>query len=410
MKHRVVITGMGVVSPIGVTIRSFQEAMFAGKSGVGPIQLFDPGEFPCRIAAEVKDLVCTEFRDRRIGFAMEAAEQAIQDAGLADSAVLRSAGLSLGIGLEVLDLQDLLTWSRGANAQASRWHEKRLTFLQTPSDLCAHLISHRYGFEVPPQVHVSACAAGTDAIGAAFQEIRSGRRKVMLAGGTDSMINPLGVGGFCKLRALSTRNECPTQASRPFDRDRDGFVLGEGAGLLILENRETATARQAHIHAEIAGYGNSMDAYGISEPHPEGRGALQAMTRALSDAGICPEQIDAINAHGSSTPKNDVMETIAIRKLLGDRAGSVPVVSTKSMIGHLIAAAGAVEVIAATLCLKTGHVHPTLNLTVPDPDCDLDYAPGSTRVHPQRYSLSNSFAFGGQNAALVLRRKDVTDS
>ncbi len=410
MNHRVVITGMGVVSPIGVTIADFETSLFAGTSGVGPMTLFDPGQFPCRIAAEVKTSVCDKFRDRKIGFALVAAEQAIQDAGLDPSTGLSSAGLSLGIGLEVLDLQNLLTWSRqGVSLDHESW-ERRLTFLQTPSDLCAHLISHRWGMQVPPQVHVSACAAGTDAIGAAFHEIRSGRRQIMLAGGTDSMINPLGVGGFCKLRALSTRNDSPTQASRPFDRSRDGFVLGEGAGLLVLENRDVAIARRARIHAEIVGYGNSFDAHGISEPHPEGRGAFQAMSRAIRDAGIGPEQIDCINAHGSSTPKNDAMETIAIKQLLGDRAGSVPVVSTKSMIGHLIAAAGAVEVIAATLCLQNGKVHPTINLTDPDPDCDLDYVPGSVRLHTQRYVLSNSFAFGGQNAALVLRRKDPTDS
>jgi 3-oxoacyl-[acyl-carrier-protein] synthase II len=406
MKHRVAITGMGVVSPIGSTVKSFRDSLLAGVSGVGPITLFDPAELPTRIAAEVKTPLSLEFRDRKIGFALEAARQAFDDAGFTRPTNERDAdsGLSLGIGLEVLAMDDLIVWHQGA-VDVRDWPlARRLTFLQTPSDLCAHLLSHRFGLTAPPLVHVSACAAGTDAIGTAFRAICDGYRRLMLAGVADSMINPLGVGGFCKLRALSTSNDRPQQASRPFDATRDGFVLGEGAGMLVLENLTDATSRGATIHAEIVGYGNSFDAYGISEPHPEGRGAFQAMARALDDAGLSPDDIDCVNAHGSSTPKNDVMETLAIKRLFGDRAKSVPVVSTKSMIGHLIAAAGAVEVIAATLCLKAGWVHPTINLTEPDPACDLDYVPQQARQHEQRYVLSNSFAFGGQNACLVLRK------
>jgi 3-oxoacyl-[acyl-carrier-protein] synthase II len=255
----------------------------------------------------------------------------------------------------------------------------------------------------PPTLHTSACASGTDAIGQAFHMVRSGRRRWMLAGGTDSMINPMGVGGFCKISATSTHNDEPARASRPFDRRRDGFVLGEGAAVLVLERLEDARERGATIHAEIAGFGNSFDAHGISEPHPEGRGAHQAMTRALADAGIGPKRIDAVNAHGSSTPKNDVMETLALKRLLGERAKRVPVISTKSMIGHLIAAAGAVEAVAAILGMAGGWVHPTINLEEADPACDLDYVPGEARKHDQEYVLSNSFGFGGQNAALVIR-------
>ena len=423
MKHRVVITGMGVVSPIGSTTSSFQESLLAGRSGVGPITLFDPAELPTRIAAEVKTPLPHEFRDRKIGFALEAARQAFEDAGhtnptrergagIEEASLARRvsvAGLSLGIGLEVLAMEDLIAWQRGITELRDWPLARRLTFLQTPSDLCAHLVSQRFGLTAPPLVHVSACAAGTDAIGTAFRAIRDGHRRLMLAGGTDSMINPLGVGGFCKLRALSTSNDRPQQASRPFDATRDGFVLGEGAGMLVLENLADARSRGATIHAEIVGYGNSFDAYGISEPHPEGRGAFQAMSRALRDADLSPDDIDCVNAHGSSTPKNDVMETLAIKRLFGDRAKSVPVVSTKSMIGHLIAAAGAVEVIAATLCMQAGWLHPTINLTEPDPACDLDYVPNQARQHEQRFVLSNSFAFGGQNACLVLRRFDSSD-
>jgi 3-oxoacyl-[acyl-carrier-protein] synthase II len=281
-------------------------------------------------------------------------------------------------------------------------HE-RLTFLQTPSDLCVHLISNTHGLTCPPRTHVSACAAGTDAIGNAFRLVRSGRWRWAMAGGTDSMINPLGLAGFCKIGATSTANDPPQKASRPFDANRDGFVLGEGAGIVVLERLDDALARGATVHAEVVGYGNSFDAHGISEPHPEGRGAYQAMARAVADAGLTPDVIDCINAHGSSTPKNDPVETLAIKQLLGARAKQVPVVATKSMIGHLIAAAGAVEAIAAVLCMQSGWVHPTINLDEPDPACDLDYVPHKARPHEQRYVLSNSFGFGGQNATVLLR-------
>jgi 3-oxoacyl-[acyl-carrier-protein] synthase II len=299
-------------------------------------------------------------------------------------------------------MEDLAA-SRRPEFTPPRSARERLTFLQTPSDLCVHLLAHAYGLGRPPRTHTSACAAGTDAIGMAFRLIRSGGWRWALAGGTDSMINPLGLAGFCKIGATSTANDPPARASRPFDFGRDGFVLGEGAGLLVLEQRDDALARGAIIHAEVVGYGNSFDAHGISEPHPEGRGAFQAMNRALADGGVGPEIIDAVNAHGSSTPKNDLVETLALKRLLGSRAPAVPVVSTKSMIGHLIASAGAVEAVAAILCMEVGQIHPTINLDEPDPVCDLDYVPNRSRPHEQRYVLSNSFGFGGQNAALLFR-------
>jgi 3-oxoacyl-[acyl-carrier-protein] synthase II len=255
--------------------------------------------------------------------------------------------------------------------------------------------------------HVSACAAGTDAIGAAFRAIAWGRRRWMMAGGADSMINPLGIAGFCSIGATSTANDDPPRASRPFDRRRSGFVLGEGAGVLVLERLDDARARGAKIHAEISGYGASFDAHGISEPHPEGRGAVQAMSRALADARLNPDEVDAINAHGTGTPKNDPVETLAIKRTFGDRARRMPIAATKSMIGHLIAAAGAVEAIAAIACLQASVVHPTINLDDPDPSCDLDYVPHTARDWRQRHVLSNSFAFGGQNASIVLTRADA---
>jgi 3-oxoacyl-[acyl-carrier-protein] synthase II len=316
----------------------------------------------------------------------------------------------MGIGLELFSMDDLALSRRAGFALPTRL-EERLSFMQTPSDLCVHLVAREHGLSAPPLVHVSACAAGTDAIGAAYRAIASGRRRTMLAGGTDSMINPLGVAGFCTLSATSTRNEAPARASRPFDKSRDGFVMGEGAGVLALERLEDAQARGATVLAELRGYGSSFDAHGISEPHPEGRGALQAMARALADAGLGPGDVDAINAHGTGTPKNDPVETLAIKRLLGPRAPSVPVVATKSMIGHLISAAGAVEAIAAILCMQRGVLHPTINLETPDPECDLDYVPGRARAHTQRIVLSCSYGFGGHNAALVIgqaRQASVT--
>ena len=403
MRHRVVVTGMGVVTPIGLDVRTFRDRLWSGVSGVGPITLFDPAALPTRIAAEVRWPGPLP-RDRKIAFALEAARQALEDAGACGSRPRGDGGVSLGVGLELFSMEDVAA-ARAETLPPTR--AERLTFLQTPSDLCVHAIAHRYALPAPPLTHVSACAAGTDAIGAAFRLVADGRRRFMVAGGTDSMINPLGVGGFCRIGATSTANAVPARASRPFDRARDGFVLGEGAALVVLERRDDARERGATVYAEIAGYGNAFDAHGISEPHPEGRGAYQAMARALADAGVSADVVDCVNAHGTSTPKNDPVETQALKRLLGERAYRVPVCATKSMIGHLISAAGAVEAVAAILGLREGIAHPTLNLDDPDPACDLDYVPHKARRHPQRYVLSSSFAFGGQNAALLLRHADA---
>lgn len=407
-RHRVVVTGMGVVSPIGSGVSAFREALRAGRSGAGPITLFDPATLPTRIAAEVKEpLGEAPFGDRKIAFALEAARQAMAAAGGPRGG--EAAGVSLGVGLELFSMEDMLDLRRPGFVPPARAAD-RLAFLQTPSDLAVHLLSRRHGLFAPPAVHVSACAAGTDAIGAGFRQVRDGRRRFVLAGGTDSMVNPLGVGGFCKLGATSRRNDEPAAASRPFARSRDGFVLGEGAAVLVLERLEDARARGAAIDAEVVGYGCSLDAHGISEPHPEGRGAYQAMARALADAGAGPGEVECINAHGTSTPKNDPVETLAIRQLLGARASQVPVCATKSMIGHAISAAGAIEAVAAIACMQAGFVHPTINLDEPDPACDLDYVPLRAREQPHRLVLSSSFGFGGHNACVAIRRWEDGDA
>ena len=408
-RQRVVVTGMGVVAPTGTCVEQFRDNLLRGVSGAAPL-LGYPIEMPTRIAAEVKVKFEFCYRDRKITFAEDSARQAVAAAcACGNRPNSDDACLSLGLGLELFSMDDLVA-SRRPGFHLPESPAERLTFLQTPSDLCVALIGHTHGLQRPPLVHTSACAAGTDAIGAAFQLVRSGRRRWALAGGTDSMINPMGLGGFCKIGATTTANEYPERASRPFDRNRDGFLLGEGAAMLVLERLEDARQRGATIHAEVVGYGNSFDAHGISEPHPEGRGAFQAMSRAVADAALSPDVIDCVNAHGSSTPKNDVMETLALKKLLGVRAPKVPVVATKSMIGHLIAAAGAVEAVAAIACMEAGWLHPTINLDEPDPACDLDYVPKQARRQEQRYVLSNSFGFGGQNAALLLRNgRDLDD-
>lgn len=400
MNRRVAVTGLGVVTPIGQTVADFGEALREGRSGAGPVTLFDPAKLPTRIAAEVR-WTGPILRDRKVTFALEAARQALD--GPRPPGV---GGLSLGIGLELFSMDDLV-----ARAEASfvppATRAERLTFLQTPSDLCVHLIAKRHDLRAPPLTHVSACAAGTDAIGTAFRLVKSGRRDFMLAGGTDSMINPLGMAGFARIGATTTANAAPEKASRPFDRRRDGFLLGEGAAFLLLEPLDTARKRGAHVYAEVVGYGASFDAFGISEPHPEGRGAYQAMCRALEEAQVPASEIDCINAHGTSTPKNDPVETLALKRLLGERAREVPVCATKSMIGHLISAAGAAEAVAAILGMEGGWVHPTINLDDPDPECDLDHVPHVARRHRQRYVLSSSYAFGGQNASLLLKAADA---
>lgn len=380
------MTGIGLVTPLGSDPESFRQALLDGQSGAGPITHFDPARLITRIGAQVSGFA--DCADRKSAFALAAARAALEDAAGSPGS---GGGLSLGIGLDLFDMAAMVEHLEG------RPHPP----LQTPAETCVGEICAALGLTAPPLTHISACAASTDALGVAFRLIQTGRRPWMLAGGTDSMLNPMGVAGFCKIRAMSCRNQEPKKASRPFDRGRDGFLLGEGAALLVLENADSARQRGARIYAELAGYGNSFDAHGISEPHPQGAGALLAMQRALESAGIGPERLGSVNAHGTSTPKNDPAETRALKRLLGDRA--VPVSSTKSMIGHLISASGAAEVAAAVLCARSGWIHPTVNLDDPDPECQLDHVRGAPRRLEPGYLLKSSFAFGGQNACLVLR-------
>ncbi len=407
---RVVVTGMGVVTPLGNTREQFREGLLAGRSGIAPITRFDATGLPSRIAGQCH-IVNRRFKDRKIDFAVSAAQSAVEHADQ-DAVALQqyyaphTCGLSMGVGLELLNMPDLVRYAadREAGALAA---STNIEFLQTPGDLCVREMARVIPFGMPSAIHISACAAGTDAIGDAFLRIARGRARLMLAGGADSMINPLGLAGFCKLNALSTRNDTPARASRPFDRTRDGFVLGEGAAVLVLECRSDAIRRGARIYAEIVGYANTLDAHSISEPEPRGSGAAHAMRQACAMAGVSGEAISYINAHGTGTPKNDPAETRAIKAVCGNHARTIPVSATKSMIGHLISAAGAVEAAASILCANAGMVHPTINLEQPDPECDLDYVPGASRALDVDYFASNSFAFGGMNACLVFRNEGI---
>jgi 3-oxoacyl-[acyl-carrier-protein] synthase II len=405
VNQRVAITGIGIISPLGNDLEIFRSRLLEGVSGAKPITIFDPARLPTRIAAEVDDSkLPLRTKDRKVGFAILAAGLAMRNAEklrdpLNEHYSEGSGGLSIGIGLELFSMPDMIRYLDGKGPA----DENPMEFVQTPSDICVPQICEEYHLRTPPLIHISACSASTDAIGTAFRMIRAGKRNWFLAGGSDSMINPMGVGGFCRIQAMTQRNHEPEKASRPFDRDRDGFLLGEGAAMFVIEPWNEAIARGARIYAEICGYGTSFDAHGISEPHPEGNGAVISMQRALKDSGIEPSEINYINAHGTSTPKNDPVEAKAIRRVFGDRSVTIPVSSTKSMIGHLISAAGAMETAASILCSRQGYIHPNINLENIDPDCNLNLVRNHARPAEVRYFLKNSFAFGGQNASLVVR-------
>ena len=408
--RRVVVTGLGAVTPLGVGVRSTWDAVLAGTSGVGPITRFDAKDFSTTIAAEVKGFDPERFIDRKeikrmdpfIHYAMAAAHMAMEDAGLAiDAALGPKVGVYMGSGLGGLS-----TLERYHQAYMEGGPRKISPFFITMliSNLAPGHIAMRYGAKGPNIAMSTACSASSHATGEGMHAIRSGVCDVVIAGGAESTITPLGLGGFCTMKALSTRNDDPGTASRPFDRDRDGFIMGEGSTILILEELERARNRGAKIYAELVGYGASADAHHVTAPAPGGEGAARAMTAALADAGVPASAIDYINAHGTSTPYNDLFETMAIKTVFGDRAKSIAVSSTKSMTGHLLGAAGAIEGMFCSLALQEGVIPPTMNYTTPDPECDLDYVPNAPRRQAIRYAMSNSFGFGGTNSVLLFGR------
>ncbi|MCP2014965.1 3-oxoacyl-[acyl-carrier-protein] synthase II [Deinococcus sp. HSC-46F16] len=407
--RRVAVTGLGPVTPIGTGAQAFAEAQRAGKSGIGPITHFDPADVASKIAGEVKDDLSAfvdprEARklDRYVQLALAAAELAVRDSGLSEEELRgERTGAVIGSGIG-----GVKTFEEQANVLRTRG-PGRISPMFIPmmiANMATGHVAMRYGATGPSSTVVTACATGTGSVGDAARYIQLGLADVMLAGGTEAAVTPIAVGGFSNMKALSTRNDAPQEASRPFSASRDGFVLGEGAGVVVLEDYEKAKARGATIYAEIVGYGTSADAHHITLPAPEGRGAQVAMRMALATAGVNPEQVGYINAHGTSTHFNDLHETQGIKHVFGAHSHELAVSSTKSMTGHLLGAAGAVEAIAVAQALYDGILPPTLNLTDPDPLLDLDYIPEGAREQKVEYALSNSFAFGGQNAALLFKR------
>jgi 3-oxoacyl-[acyl-carrier-protein] synthase II len=416
---------MGAITPLGHSVEELYASQLEGRSGVAPTTRFDARRFPTQFAAEVKDFDLAHYipdagRWAHCGvnsqFAAAAAQQALSDAGmLADAKVDRARfGLYLGSGEGIQDFHNLISLVAGsyqrntrtvdasafAREALKRFHAEREAE-QELHTTGAHLAEH-FDLQGPNYHCLTACAASSQAIGEATALIRHGDVDLMLAGGDHSMIHPFGLTGFNLLTALSTRNEEPTKASRPFDLHRNGFVLGEGAGMLVLEELEHARRRGATVYAELTGYGSTADAFRITDSHPDGRGAIACIQEALKDSGLSPADIGYINAHGTSTQVNDKVETVAIKKVFGDGAYQVPVSSSKSMIGHLIAAAGAVELIICVMALRRGVLPPTINYETPDPECDLDYIPNVAREKRVRHILSNSFGFGGQNVSLII--------
>ena len=411
--RRVVVTGVGLVSPVGIGTEANWEALCAGRSGVGPITHFDASAFSARIAGEVKGFDPLQFVDKKdvkkmdvfIQYAIAAAQFAVDDAKLEvtpETSLRTGVFIASGIGG--------FTTIEREHRNLLEGGPRKISPFFIPSaiiNLAAGQVSIRLGARGPNSATCTACSASAHAIGDAFEIIRRGDADTMIAGGSEAAITPMGVGGFAALRALSTRNDDPGRACRPFDKDRDGFIIGEGAGILVLEELEQAQRRGARIYAELVGYGMSADAYHITAPSEDGEGAVRVMTIALQKAGIRPDQVDYINAHGTSTPHNDRLETLAIKRCFGEHARTVAISSTKSMTGHLLGAAGGLEAGIVALSVFHQEVPPTVNLDNPDPDCDLDYVPHTKRQLTIEYALSNSFGFGGTNAALVLRRYEA---
>lgn len=409
-QHRVVVTGVGVVSPIGIGRDRFWDSLMEGRSGVDRISRFDPSGFETQIAAEVRDFDAADYMDRKearrndrfVQFAYAASRMALEDAGFSITPANASqVGVLIGSGIG-----GATTWEEQHRILLERGPSRVSPFFipMIIVNMAAGIISILTGAKGPNSAVVTACATGGNAIGDAARLIQRGEAAAMLAGGSEATITPLSVAGFCSMKAMSTRNDEPHKAVRPFDATRDGFIMGEGAGVVLLENLEQARRREAHVYAELVGYGMSGDAYHITQPDPEADGAARSMRNALHDAKMEPGEIDYINAHGTSTLYNDRTETLAIKHVFGPHAKRVPVSSTKSMTGHLLGAAGGVELIACVLAIQRGVIPPTINYEVPDPDCDLDYVPNAPREATVNAAMSNAFGFGGHNAILIVRR------
>jgi 3-oxoacyl-[acyl-carrier-protein] synthase II len=412
--RRVVITGLGAITPLGQTVKETWENLVKGKSGVGYIDRFDTSNLPVKIAAQIRNFdPLNRLSQKEAGvpikkldlfsiYALWAAEESIEDSALLKGpfdpdrvGVIIASGIG---GVETLEREIIVGYTKGYDRISPY-----LIPMMIP-DMASGLIAIKYRFKGPNYCTVSACASSAHAIGDAFRLIRYGDADVMIVGGSEAPIIPTAVAGFSSMKALSTRNDEPEKASRPFDRDRDGFVMGEGAAVLVLEEYEHAMRRGAKIYAELVGYGATADAYHITAPCVDGEGAVKCMLRALEDAKLSPDEVDYINAHGTSTKLNDAVETLAIKKVFGERAYKIPVSSTKSMIGHLLGAAGAIEAVATIMTIHTGIIHPTINYENPDPECDLDYVPNEARKKEVNVAISNSFGFGGHNVCLAFKK------
>jgi 3-oxoacyl-[acyl-carrier-protein] synthase II len=408
--RRVVVTGLGALTPVGNTTEEFWSALKQAKSGIGPITRFDPAGYPTRIAGEVRNFDEGRYIDKKearrldpyLKYAIATSVMAVEDAALDPGKVDATRfGVLIGSGIG-----GITTLIEGEEIRRTKGFDRVSPFVvpMLIINMASGLVSMRFGAKGPNSAVVTACATGNHAIGDAFKIIERGDADVMIAGGAEAMIVPLTIAGFCSMKAMSTRNDEPEKASRPFDAGRDGFVCGEGAGVVVLEALAHAVRRDARIYAEIVGYGMTSDAHHMTAPDPDGDGATRAMQLALADGGIEPDAVGYINAHGTSTPYNDKFETAAIKRAFGEHARRLAVSSTKSMTGHLLGAAGGVEAIATTLAIHHGLLPPTTNYETPDPDCDLDYVPNQARKLDVEYALSNAFGFGGTNATLAFRR------
>lgn len=408
MKKRVVVTGMGAVTPLGTGVDAFWQGLLAGRSGIDLVTRIDVSDLPTKVAGEVKDFLPEDFidhkeakrMDRFTQFAVAGAKMALEDAGINPENLAKDrVGVVLGSGIggmETLLEQIEVKREKGPGRVSPFFVPMMIT------NMAAGQIAITFGITGPNLTVVTACASGTNAVGEAFRMIQNGAADLVITGGTEAAITSMAFAGFCSMKAMSKESAEPAKASRPFDKNRDGFVMGEGAGILLLESLESAQKRQARIYAEVLGYGSTADAYHITAPAPGGVGAAKAMAIAIEDAGLKPEEIDYINAHGTSTDLNDKYETMAIKEVFREHAAKLAISSTKSMTGHLLGAAGGIEAIATAMAIYHDVVPPTINYEEPDPECDLDYVPNTKRSMPVQYALSNSLGFGGHNATILL--------